>query len=422
MALSQRVLDRHIRNAHYIKTRWQALLEPFNRWRAIRARQRFCATYIGITGSCGKTTTAHLLGAMLAAYGATATGKLRNTPPAIYRTLRKLRAPVDFVVQEISGHVGKERLLSLATELGIDVALVTAVGREHWANFDSEAAIAEAKGQLAAALRPEGLACLNADDPHVRAIAAMTTARVVLFGRSPDAEVRAEAVAARWPNRLSFDLVIGERRQVVHTRFVGTLMLTNILGALSVVDGLGLPLEPALAVLAATEPVFEHMSVHDSERHSFVLDTDKAPLWSTLMLINDLPSLRGGRTVVVLSQISEMGGTPSAKYRRLIRQVAGAVDEVVVLGKAAQQGIKLVTSGELTNVTCLASVAEAYRHIAAMPPSLVLVKSAAIDRLVRLWLATEGPVSCERVTCNLKIACSACAMLRPRAAPAVTAA
>ena len=71
------------------------------------------------------------------------------------------------------------------------------VGTAHIGEFGGREQIAQAKGELVEALPAEaegGVAVLNADDPLVRAMAARTKARVVLFGEAADADVRAENV------------------------------------------------------------------------------------------------------------------------------------------------------------------------------------------------------------------------------------
>ena len=62
---------------------------------------------------------------------------------------------------------------------------------ERFATLD---AVARAKSELPAALPADGTALLNADDPRVAAMADVTAARVVTFGRQPGADIRATDV------------------------------------------------------------------------------------------------------------------------------------------------------------------------------------------------------------------------------------
>ena len=56
------------------------------------------------------------------------------------------------------------------------------IGSDHYKNYRSLEATARAKGQLVELLPSTGMAILNADDPHVLAMASRTSARVVTFG------------------------------------------------------------------------------------------------------------------------------------------------------------------------------------------------------------------------------------------------
>jgi UDP-N-acetylmuramoyl-tripeptide--D-alanyl-D-alanine ligase len=409
--LSAKLYERRRILAEAFHYKWYRLVGPIERAIARDRQRRYCGTYIGVTGSCGKSTTSHLLATLLADYGSVGRGSLVNIGRAVFRTLRHLKRPTDYVVQEISGHGGPGSVAAIVGQLRIDVAVITSVNKEHRAAYPDVEAIAYEKSQLARAVRPGGLSLLNADDRLVRAMAPDVGGRVLLFGTSPDADIRAENIAAHWPHRMSFDLVVGQARHRVTTRFVGTLMLTNVLAALGVLHGLGLDLAPAIARLAGIEPIYEHMSIHEGrDGKTYVLDTIKAPLWSTERLINDLPNFAAPGTVLVLAQLSDTYGNPSQWYRKLLRSAAGSVDHVIALGMAARQGVKVQAEG-VTNLTCLTSFEAVVEHLKTLPPCLVVIKSAEVLKLSRIFLAGETEVRCRKLACGMHVDCVACKLL-----------
>ena len=85
------------------------------------------------------------------------------------------------------GARGIGHLAYLTTIAPPDVAIVLNVGVAHVGEFGSREAVAQAKGELVEALRPQGLAVLNADDPNVAKMRSRTQARVVTVGTSVDA-------------------------------------------------------------------------------------------------------------------------------------------------------------------------------------------------------------------------------------------
>ena len=155
--------------------------------RFILAKQQ--VEVIGITGSVGKTTAKEAIAAVLGALAPdSAVFKNRANYNGLYGlpiALGELRPEQRIAVLEMAAdHLGEiGRLARIAPP---DIAVVTTVEPAHLEAFGSLEAIAREKGDLVAALRPSGLAVLNADDPRVLAMAGRTSARVITFGTCPE--------------------------------------------------------------------------------------------------------------------------------------------------------------------------------------------------------------------------------------------
>ena len=151
--------------------------------RYILAKQQ--VEVIGITGSVGKTTAKEAIAAVLGALAPdSAVFKNRANYNGLYGlpiALGELRPEHRIAVLEMAAdHLGEiGRLARIAPP---DIAVVTTVEPAHLEAFGSLEAIAREKGDLVAALRPSGLAVLNADDPRVLAMAERTSARVITYG------------------------------------------------------------------------------------------------------------------------------------------------------------------------------------------------------------------------------------------------
>ena len=376
---------------------WNAVRRPVHRVlgalrgaAAQRRQLKLVGKYIAVTGSCGKSTTTLLIGKILSGVGSTRVANHPNYGPHLIRTVRKLRAPVDFVVQEASGW-GPGALVEFTHWLRIDVAVVTAVGLDHGSRFryqDVEIidAIAREKGRIVEAADAAGFVCLNADDPRVRAMAARARARVVTFGLAADADLRASNLDARWPGRLSFDLLVDGQTHRVATRFVGTLMLPNILAALAVAHGLGLDLKAAISAIAAVEPVRDRMGVHQgADGKTYILDAFKASYWSTVRMVDDLPSYGTREMIFVLGDMSDIGNDSGRKYRKLLRTLCQSVNEVVAAGNSARYVEKLQAQG-ITNLVEAPTAIDVARYLDTRPPGLVILKSS---KNAQLWRVLE---------------------------------
>jgi UDP-N-acetylmuramoyl-tripeptide--D-alanyl-D-alanine ligase len=334
---------------------------------------RNCRSYVGITGSCGKSTTTMLTAEVLRASGEVKAGVFWGDERGVLRTLRKLEGPTDYVVQEISGHFPGAIRRALGGRT-LDVAVVTAVGLDHLTTYRRPENVAAEKANLVAAVRPEGLVCLNADNPFVRSMQAASRARVVSFGRAADAEVRAENITASWPERLSFDLVAGASRYRVETRFVGTTMLPNVLAALSVAFGLGKDMKAAIDRLSHFEPRSRRQSVVTGrDRHAYVLDTFKASLWSTRLVVEDLSQLGAARKIFVLGSMSDTGNDGNRKVRQVLKAAAKNCELVIGMDRTEIVARQLAAKGH-SGILAAGSPSELAQILAAQPASLVVLK------------------------------------------------
>jgi len=163
---------------------------------------------VGITGTNGKTTTTRCLAHILANAGewvgmANTTGVWiggervldgdYTGPQGARRVLED--ASVEVAVLETAR--GGILLRGIAYESN-DVGVVTNISADHLGlqGIDTLAQLADVKALIVRLTRPTGTAVLNADDPLVLGMAAVTAAPVILFGRAPDSPaIRAHLAA-----------------------------------------------------------------------------------------------------------------------------------------------------------------------------------------------------------------------------------
>jgi UDP-N-acetylmuramoylalanine--D-glutamate ligase len=144
---------------------------------------RLCpAPTIGVTGTKGKTTTASLVAAVLAADASDPVVLGGNIGRPLIETVMDL-APAARVVIELSE-------LQLPTlSRGTTVAVYTNVTSDHLDRHGSLAAYRRAKARLAELVDPAGLLVLNDDDPVVRTYTGPPGVRVIRYsadGIPPD--------------------------------------------------------------------------------------------------------------------------------------------------------------------------------------------------------------------------------------------
>jgi UDP-N-acetylmuramoyl-tripeptide--D-alanyl-D-alanine ligase len=190
------------------------------------------------------------------------------------------------------------------------LGVVLCVGNAHAGEFGGLTQIAAAKAELPQALPADGVALLNADDPLVAAMAADTAARVVKFGRSADADVRATAVSLDGLGRPSFTLNTPDGSAPVQLRLHGEHNVTNALAAAALAAQLGMNATALAAGLsAATAQSKWRMEV--TERPDGVIVINDAYNASPEAVTAALAALQvmaaGRRAYAVLGRMAELG-------------------------------------------------------------------------------------------------------------------
>jgi UDP-N-acetylmuramoyl-L-alanyl-D-glutamate--2,6-diaminopimelate ligase len=221
---------------------------------AVHGRPSTRVRMVGVTGTNGKTTTAHLIGAILDGAGmrtavlGTLTG-VRTTPEAadLQRDLAALAdAGTTAVVMEVSSHA---LALHRVTGTRFDAAVFTNLGRDHLDLHGSMEGYFRAKAQLFTAAYTD-IGIVNADDPYGRLLldsAAIDDAGVemVPYGRSDATGV----VATTTMHSFSW------RGRRVEVGIGGAFNVMNSIAALTATSVLGLDDATAVRALGAAPPV-----------------------------------------------------------------------------------------------------------------------------------------------------------------------
>jgi UDP-N-acetylmuramyl pentapeptide synthase len=384
---------------------------------ARRHRNRLSGpTFVGITGSVGKTTAKELVAAVLGDDSVgTKTPGSQNRITLVGRTILKTRQRHAFSVHEVPAwEPGSVR--RIAALIRPDVAAVTRIGSDHRSVFRTLEATAAEKRALVEALPPDGVAVLNADDPHVLAMANAFPGRVITFGAAADATLHADDVRSSWPDPLTFTLEVDGRAFPVRTRLNGKFWMTSVLAAIGVGVALDVPLDSALAAVASFEPVTGRMSVVEQGGVTFVRDDTKAPRWSLDATFEFLAEARAARKVLVLGTISDYPGSMSRTYSRVAAGALEVADEVVFVGPNSRHALKAGSD----SLSAFATVREAAEHFRATlrDGDLVVLKgSVRADHLSRLALDRVSEVQCWRTSCGRISFCEDCRLLYGRFAP-----
>ncbi len=340
-------------------------------------------TVVALTGSVGKTTTKDLLAQILEPRAPTvATDRSFNNELGLPLTVLRADAGTRYLVLEMGA--GRKGDLTYLTGIAPPrVGLVLNVGAAHVSRMGGGLAdVAEAKGELVAALPPDGFALLNADDPYVMGMAERTTARVLVYGRSAAAVVRAENVRLDRA-RPSFDLVTPTGRARVALDLVGEHQVANALGAAAAATVLGRSAgEIAAGLNAATRRSPGRFEITErADGVTVVDDAYNANPESMRAGLHALRALAGDRrTVAVLGAMGQQADASRARHEQVGRLVAElGVDVLIAVGDDDPRAMARAASGGAVAVHTAGDVAEAVRLATELiaPGDVVFVKASS---------------------------------------------
>jgi UDP-N-acetylmuramoyl-tripeptide--D-alanyl-D-alanine ligase len=355
-------------------------------------------TVIGITGSAGKTTTKDLTAQLIENLGPTvAPRESFNNEIGHPLTVLKITAHTRYLVSELAAR-GLGHITELCAIAPPRLGAVLCVGHAHAGEFGSLERIAAAKGELPAALPADGVAILNADDHRVAAMKARTRARIVMFGRSADAGVRAEQVRADELGRPGFRLVTDRGAAPVQLQLYGEHHVHNALAAAAIAAELGMPVaEIAAGLSAAVARSRWRMEVTRlPDGVTVINDAYNANPDSVRAALAALATMaRGRRGFAVLGHMTELGDDADRLHEEIGAAAAAAgLAGLIVVGDDAAPilaGAKGVPAwqGELVHVPDVAEAVRASRE-RLRDGDVVLVKASHSIGLERVALALTG--------------------------------
>jgi len=372
---------------------------------------------IVVSGSLGKTTTA---GAIARVLGLDAPPRL-NADYALILNLLRISAGQPAAVMEV-GIDRPGQMAPLARMIRPDTVVITSIAHEHILSFRDLEGVRMEKAEMVMALPRHGTAILNADDPNVMWMARKTPARVVTYGITNQADVRAEDIQPDFPDGIAFTVRIGLRSYPCRIRLLGRHMLYPCLAALAVAHVENADMPAACRGLEGMASADGRMQPVRLPSGALLIRDDfkstRETIWAALDMIRDCPARR---RILIMGMASEIPNEIRYSFHReLGRRIAGACDSAIILAnreifRSIRQGAAALgmDNGALSRLegSPLEVIGMLPRDLG--PGDLVLIKGRTDQRLARIGLALAGKtVGCRITECRLKTGfCSDCPWL-----------
>jgi len=344
---------------------------------------------VGITGTNGKTTTAHLVRAAVdVAFGRPCCGIIgtigssfgtwharaeHTTPEAddVARTMSTMRRlGATHLAMEVSSHA---LALGRVQAIRFRVAALTNLTQDHLDFHGSMAAYAEAKARLFTELAP-GAVVLNVDDPFGAELAGRVNVPIVRVSARPDPSGKVEIAAdqVRIDSRgieASLRTPSGVAR--IASRLFGAHNLENLLLALGIAHALGLDLNRAADALSIESAPPGRLERCEGSGDAITVLVDYAHTPDALAhALDAVRSMTRGRLWCVFG----CGGDRDPTKRAPMGEVAGRRADVTIVTNDNPR-----TEDPLTIAAAVVSGARAV----GVDPILELDRRNAIDLAVR---------------------------------------
>jgi UDP-N-acetylmuramoyl-tripeptide--D-alanyl-D-alanine ligase len=312
---------------------------------------------VAVTGSAGKTTTKEAIAHVLSSrfHVLKSEGNFNNHF-GLPLMLLKLEPEHDAAVVELGmSHAGE--ITALAQIAQPETGVVTNVAPVHLEFFSSVAEIARAKYELIESLPAKGTAILNADDEYVSQFGRDFKGRVITYGVTSTATVRAESLKSLGEKGSAFEIVVGERRERAILPLVGSHNVYNALAATAVAVERGLTLAEVVTSLASLAPADKRGQVARIGNITVINDCYNSNPKALAAMVDALAAMPARRRIVVAGEMLELGPQGEAMHRESGKHIAaqgidmligvrGLASQMVEAAKQAGIGAEFVATPE----------------------------------------------------------------------------
>jgi UDP-N-acetylmuramoyl-tripeptide--D-alanyl-D-alanine ligase len=364
------------------------------------------ATWIGVTGSSGKTTTKELIAAACSAAVTDqvvhATRGNLNNHIGVPMTVLATPENAAYCVIEMGANNPGE-IANLTAIVQPQVGIIVSIGPAHLEGFGTLLGVARAKSELFAGLPAKGQALIGVTGLDAQARGHGFTAEQIL-------NIVKENVGERKLTQVGSDEcpVLGEQFDdgiIVRTehgearlQLLGAHNLANAALAVHAARAAGVAQAKALAGLGAVTPMTGRLRMLRAHHHTLIDDSYNANPASMIAGLHVLARYNGKR-LAVLGAMGELGAKSDDAHRQVGAEVAHLGLPLLTIGERARLiGEGYLSSGgqrhlhadtHVAGIACIAAEC-------ASEPTTVLVKasrSSGLDQVVKGLVAALLPVA-----------------------------
>ena len=335
-------------------------------WEFVRYyRGLFNIPVIGITGTCGKTTTTEMVRTILAKKYKTKSTYGNNAWYISLPYLLAIDETVEAAVYEM-GVGAPGHLRYICRHHQPQVGVLTNIGTYHLLGCKTQENYIQAKAELLEGLNYKGKLILNADDEFTKKIdLSPFKGKVIYFGMHNPAHFTGHDV--KYANEgIEFKMVHRNHVSKVYVPGFGEHNAYNALAAIAAASAVGIKTRASIEALASYKPVRQHMQLRSGINGCTIIDDTwncTPPSMQTgLKVLKRLGASR--ETVAVLGCMPQLGAAGKHEYARMgeISAKIGINFLVIVGEEAGQIGRKAIETGFDSKKVFFCSTADELYH------------------------------------------------------------
>ncbi len=302
-------------------------------------------TFIGITGSSGKTTTKELIGSILSREASTMVSEgNKNSEVGLPLSIFDINNEHAFAVLEMGiNKIGEMDILS--NILRPDIGIITNIGTAHIGFIGSKKKIADEKKKIFSHFSGSGTGFINEDEQYFNFLSKGIRGDIISFGRKNTPGFTGSKI-----DGLSGS-VITINNEEIHLPLIGSYNIQNALCAISVAGFLGIGNDKIKEGIESAIPLFGRGEIIKG-RVTIVLDCYNANPESVVKAIDFLNSVYWrGRKIIIIGSMKELGSDTEKYHKEIGKKISAAgIDAAFLYGSEMKAAYNVAVKNEFEQI------------------------------------------------------------------------
>lgn len=298
---------------------------------------------VGVTGTCGKTTTTEMIKTILSSkYITKSTYDGKNRLSLNLPYLLSIDEKTEAAVFELG--VASPGCISYSCRyFKPEIGVLLNIGVYHLEGCKTMENYIKAKAEILEGMDNKGILIINGDDENIKKINFSNfKGKIIKIGLNAGADYQGNNIRYEGDG-IVFDLIYNNKLHRVYINGYGKHNVYNALAAIAVAHNTGLTIDEAITSLATFKHVRQHLQLRIGINGSTIIDdTWNCTPPSVKGALEVLTEIANGREkIAVIGHMPRLGEEGQREYWKIGKMVAEmGVDKLIVIGEEAV-GVKI---------------------------------------------------------------------------------